>query len=252
MANDTPPSLGGSGLTMSPAERNRVSILVVEPDSLERNNLRTCLKSLGFGAIADAPNHGVALERFNDRKFTHIIFDAKKSNYPVRDWLVKVFEMDSDLVALPSSSDPSVDDVFDLLVVGARGYLVKPFTIDTVDQAIIMATKGEPIADAVLNAKDRNEALVAILLSSLDKTATTLRQAQQFETAKRELPRLMAVFKRSADLALTFAKGGSDGLLEALEKFCIERSKGPATRLGRLRKRLSTTRTDEPTADTPA
>ena len=164
----------------------------------------------------------------------------------MKEWLAKVFEYDATVIALPSSSNPSVDDVFDLLVIGAKGYLVKPFTIDTVDQAVLMATKGEPIADAVLQARDRNEALVAIMMSSLDKLATTYRQSLQFETAKRELPRALAMLKRSSELAHTFAKGGEEGLIEALERFCIERSKGPATRLGRLRKRLSNTRvTDE-------
>lgn len=157
----------------------------------------------------------------------------------------KIFEIDDQLIAIPASANPNVDDVFDLLVSGARGYLVKPVTIDAVEDAILMATKGEPIADAVLHAKDRNEALVAIMMSSLDRTATTLRQAQQFETAKREVPRMMAGLRRAAELAMTFCKGGSDGLLIALEKFCIERSKGPATRLGRLRKRLKTTRVVE-------
>jgi hypothetical protein len=64
----------------------------------------------------------------------------------------------------------------------------------------------------------------------------------QFETAKREIPKALGTLRRSAELAKTFAKGGEDGLIEAMEKFCIERSKGPATRLGRLRKRLKTTR----------
>lgn len=237
-----------SPLSMSPAERNRASVLVVETDSLERNNLRTALKSLGYGAIADAPNHATALEKFNDRKFSHVIFDAKKTKYPMKDWLTKVFEIDPTITAIPASSNPSVDDVFDLLVLGAKGYLVKPFTMDTVENAILMATKGEPIAEAVLQAKDRNEALVAIMMSSLDRFANTYRQAQQFETAQRELPRLMSGFRRSAELAHTFAKGGDDGLLEALERFCIERSKGPATRLGRLRKRLSGTRAPEDSA----
>ena len=64
----------------------------------------------------------------------------------------------------------------------------------------------------------------------------------KFDTAKRELPRAMSAFRRSAELARTFCKDGEMGLFTALEKFCIERSKGPATRLGRLRKRLHTTR----------
>ena len=86
-------------------------------------------------------------------------------------------------------------------------------------------------------------------MSSLDKAALLQRQAEQFETAKRELPRALNIFRRSADLAKTFAKGGEMALIEAMERFCIERSKGPASRLGRLRKRLKTGKPDS-TIDT--
>ena len=239
-------------LTMTPSERGKATILIVESDALERSNIRGALKSLGFQNLSEAPTHMAALEKFNERKFSHVIFEAKKTNMPTKDFLQKVFEYDSEIVAIPASAEPNVDDVFELLIIGARGYLVKPFTVDNVDQAVIQASKGEPIAEAVLQAKDRNEALVAIMISSLDKTATLLRQAQQFETAKRELPKSMAMMRRSSELAKTFAKGGDVGLLEALERFCIERSKGPATRLGRLRKRLSAVRVDDEDGDEAA
>lgn len=225
-------------LIMTPKERANSSILIIESDTLERNNLKTALRSLGFGMVSDSPNHAAALEKLDERKFTHIIFDAKKTNMPANEFLQKVFEGYPNIVGIPSSYQPSVDDVFDLLIMGAKGYLVKPFTVESVDQAILMATKGDPISDKVLQAKDRNEALVAIIMGSLDKVATLIRQSYQFDTAKREVPRSMMTFYRSADLAKTFAKGGDDGLLEAMEKFCIERGKGPATKLGRLRKRI--------------
>lgn len=233
-------------LKMSHAERATCTILVVESDSAEANHMREALRNLGFGSISDAPSHHIALEKLSGRKFTHLIFDAKKTtNYPMKAWLTKVLEIDSRIIALPTSANPSVDDVFDLLVVGARGYLVKPFTFEAVDQAIVTATKGEPISDRVLGAKDRNEALVAMMMTSVDRLATVFRQAKQFETAKRALPNAMAALERAADLAHTFAKGGEEGLIESLENFCIKQSNGPATRLGRLRKRLSSTRTTE-------
>jgi DNA-binding NarL/FixJ family response regulator len=202
------------------------------------------IKNLGYGGISDAPNHSTAIERMQQRRFTHVIFDAKKTNMPPKEFIVKVFEMDRSVIAIPSSADPNVDDVFDLLIGGARGFLCKPFTADTVEAAIVMATKGEPISEAVLQARDRNEALVAIMMSSLDKAATILRQSQQFETAKREIPRSMSSLRRAAELARTFAKGGDEALVDAMEKFCIERGKGPATRLGRLRKRRKPTTAD--------
>ena len=237
-----------TALVMTPYERGRASVLVVEADSNERNNVRTALKSLGYGSFTDVPNHLSALEKLQERKITHVLFDAKKTNMPPDEFLFKVLENDNSIVAIPSSYEPSVDDVFNLLIKGARGFLVKPFTTDTLEQAIVMATKGEPIADVVLNARDRNEALVAIMMGSLDKAATIMRQAYQFETANREIPRAMGSLRRSAELASIFAKDGQEGLLTALEKFCIERSKGPATRLGRLRKRLHGGRETEETA----
>jgi CheY-like chemotaxis protein len=231
-------------LKMSPAEKAACTILVVESDPGEANYMREALKSLGFTSLSDAPSHHIALDKISGRQFSHVIFDAKKiTNYPLKAWLTKVFEIDSRIIALPASVNPSVDDVFDLLVVGARGYLVKPFTFEAVDHAVIQATKGEPISDRVLGAKDRNEALVAMMMTSVDRLATVFRQAQQFETAKRALPNAVAALARAADLAHTFAKGGEEGLIESLENFCIKQSNGPATRLGRLRKRLSTTRT---------
>jgi DNA-binding NarL/FixJ family response regulator len=229
-------------LSMSVHERARVILLIIEPDASERHNMRTTAKSLGYGGVSDAPNHAAAFDKLEQRKFTHVIFSAKKTNIEPKEFLDQLLKADEDITAIPSSFEPNIDDVFTLLIMGAKGYLVKPFTADAIDQAVIMATKGEPIADVVLQAKDRNEALVAIMMSSLDRAATTIRQAEQFETAKREIPKMILGMKRSAELAKTFAKNGSEGLLVALEKFCIERGQGPATRLGRLRKKLRTGR----------
>lgn len=233
-------SQASADLTQS--ERAVANILVVEPEPTDRNLMRTILKGLGYPTISESPNHLASLEKFEGRTFTHIIFDAKKTNCPMKEWFSQIMEIAPNIIAIPASANPSVDDVFDLLLLGAKGYLVKPFTRDTLDASVSLATKGEPIPDVVKQARDRNEALVALMMSSLDRLATIHRQAKQFETAHRELPRAQAAFRQASDLALMFAKGGEDGLVHALERFCVAKSRGPATRLGRLRKRLSTTR----------
>jgi DNA-binding NarL/FixJ family response regulator len=241
-------------MTMSPQERAKATILIVDSDPNDRNNLRQAFKTLGYGGFSDVPTHAQAVERMQQRPFSHIIFESKKTNMPPKEFLQKILEMDARTVCIPASYEPNVDDVFDLLIMGAKGYLVKPFTADTVEIAMVNATKGEPMASAVLHAKDRNEALVAILMGSVDKAATLIRQSYQFETAKRELPRALAHMRQSAELTRMFSKGGEEGMIEAMEKFCVERSKGPATRLGRLRKRLKTNRVpgeDEEEAESP-
>lgn len=239
-------------MIMSPQERAKSSVLIVEPEPNNRNGMRASLKSLGYGIISDAVNHAQAIERLTERKFTHVLFDSKKSNMTPKEFLQALLKSDSTTTAIPTSYEPRVDDVFDLFVVGAKGFLVKPFTIDTIENAIVQATKGEPISDAVLQAKNRNEALVAVMMGALDKVATLIRQGKQFETALREVPRAIRSFQRSSDLAKTFCKGGEEGLFEAMQNFCMERSKGPATRLGRLRKRLKTGRVEDDGDDAQA
>ncbi len=229
---------------LSVKERAQSTVLTVESDSTERQNMRSVLKALGFGGITDVPTHAAALEKIQERPVTHLIFDAKKTNMPPDEFVSKILESDPNIILVASSVNPSVDDVFELLCLGAKGYLVKPFTSDTVEMALAAASSGDSIPDSVKNAKDRNEALVAILMSSLDKTATIMRQARQFETAKKDVPKALQRFVSSSDLAHTFAKGGDEELLKAIQEFCLQMSKGPASRLGRLRKRLKTKRKD--------
>jgi len=223
---------------MTVPERKKSSILIVDSEPHVRQTMRQLLNTLGFGLVADAVDHAIALQKLEEREFTHVIFEAKKTRIDAKEFLRRTFDLDEDVIAIPSSYDPTVDEVFDLLIIGAKGYLVKPFTADTLDQAIVMATRGEPISEAVLHARNRNEALASLILSSLDKLTVIMRQAEQFETAKREVQSCQLGFKRAVDLGNTFAKGGTAPLVESLVELCVERSQGPATRLGRFRKRL--------------
>ena len=83
-------------LTMTPAERGKATILIVESDPNERNNFRQAIKTLGFGGLTAAPNHAAAIERMAQRKITHIIYEAKKTNMPAKEFLQKVLEIDND------------------------------------------------------------------------------------------------------------------------------------------------------------
>jgi DNA-binding NarL/FixJ family response regulator len=224
-------------LVLTSTERSKLAILVVDPEVNIRQALRQSLIGLAYGTVSDAGDYAQALQKIEDRHFTHLIFDARTSKLPPKEFLKRAFDLDFNMVAIATSYEPTVDDVFDLLVSGARGYIVKPFTTESLDETLIVATKGEPISDAVLNAKNRNEALAALTMSSLDKLATIVRQAKHFETAKREIPARLLAFKRAVDLAKTFCQGGSLLFRETFIDLCIERSQGPASKIGRIRRR---------------
>ena len=231
-------SLVGKTLQFSMAERSSSSVLIVDPDRQARSSLRQLVTAMHFGGVSDVANHLQGIQKVQERKFTHVIFDAKSTNMPGVEFVTKLLELDDDIIAIPASSEPTVDDVFSLLTIGANGFLVKPFTSESVEEALVLATKGEPISDAILYAKDRNEALVSLALTALDNFMIVKRQSEQFETARRELPRAWKHFCRATEVARMFAEGGEERLVARLIEFCCERADGPASRLGRVRERM--------------
>jgi DNA-binding NarL/FixJ family response regulator len=224
---------------LTDAERKQANILLVEPQQSMRQGLRLALTALGFGAVTDAVDHQAALQKLDQRGVTHVIFDARKTSMPVKEFLSKALNLDPNLICIASSFEPTVDDVFDLLIGGAKGYVVKPFNSDSLDEAIIQASKGEPISEAILFAKNRNQALAAFIMTSLDKAALIARQATQFETARIDLPKRILGLRRASEVGRLFALGGESKLVEAIMEFCLERGEGPASRLGRIRQRIS-------------
>ncbi len=226
-------------LSLLPDERRGANILIIESNPGDRMATRMSLNSLGFVNYTDAADHLTGLSKIQERKITHILFQAPPTNITSSEFIVKAHSLDPNIIMLPTSYNPTLDDVFALLVLGARGYLVKPFTSDIIEDALNWATNGEKMSEAILFAKDRNEALALLVLSNLDKAAQVMRQAKQFETAQREIPKALSQFKQSVEMAFHFSKGGVPKMAEEIVHFAIERAQGPATTLGRFRKRLA-------------
>lgn len=239
MARITTYSFDGSeSLRLNAIERSRTCILIVDQDPHDKENLRLMFTQLGFPNITTAADHSTGLEKLQERPITHIFFDARATNLTPHNFWVRALHFDHKLIGVPTSYNPTVDDVFSLLMVGANGYLVKPFTPDTLDESIGIATKGEPLADVILNARNRNHALASFALSALDHYAGTARDAKRYETARRELPRSKIRFKHAARLARTFCQEGEEQLCLAIIEQSIKRGKGPASPLGRFRQQL--------------
>lgn len=225
---------------LSDIERRDSRVLLVDPDNNVRFQLRQTLGQLGFTAISEAHDQAVAISKCGERKPTHLIFDARKTKtFDPREFLKKAMELDPSIVAIAASSEPTIDDVFGLLVLGARGFLVKPFNQISLEASIVEATKGDKMSDAVLGAVSRNAALTAIVLGALDRLSTVLRQAEAFDTAKAEVPMRLMAFKRSVEVSHVFAEGGLEALTDTMVEQCLVRANGSASRLGRARRRAA-------------
>lgn len=213
-------------------------MLVVHPNSTTNNQLRQTLKLLGFAQISGAPSHVVGLEREQERRFTHVFFDAKGSDMPALEFVQKSFELDEATVLVAVSLEPKVDDVFGLLSAGATGFLVVPFTTDGVEEVLTQASDGPPLGETVLNTPDRNTALTGVVLNSLYRVSALIRQAREFPSAARELERAKQSLRTAVEMARLFSEGGDERLVEQFVEGCIARSNTASTRLGRTRKRL--------------
>lgn len=222
--------------------RSTMSVLVLHSSGTISNQLRQGLKTLGFVKISAAPSHVTALDRIKGRNFELLLFDASETDMPVVEFVQQAFELDNTSTMIAISGEPRVDDVFGLLRAGARGFLVLPFTTDMLEQVLGRAKDGPPMSEAVLNAPDRNAALVAVILNNLYRLSVLLRQSHEFASAKKEAERQSYAFAESVELAKLFCEGGDHALLEKIIDGCIDRANVGSSRLGRTRKKLKVVR----------
>lgn len=213
-------------------------VLVVAGDRHVMSSLRQSLASLGFESISGAANHGQALDRVRTRTFPLILFEAGDTNLPTRDFVLAVRRLDEESTLIALSAAPRIDDVFELLKVGARSFLVTPFTTVTLEEVVSRAVLGPPFSDVILDASDRDAALAALVLNNLYRLATAMRHARAFSTFGGHVQAYRAALHESSELARLFSLGGDAVLREKLVEACILRAQTAATRLGRTRLRL--------------
>ncbi|HMO16876.1 MAG TPA: hypothetical protein PKA63_01270 [Oligoflexia bacterium] len=219
-------------------DRSHCAVLVVCQQGQMSGQIRQAIKSLGFTQIATASSHMQAIEKTKLRNFSHVLFDAKPTDMPTFEFVRNMLEMDEKQILIAVSEQPKIDDVFGLLKIGSRGFIVPPFTTEMLETVIVQATEGPPLSDAVLNATDRNAAFTAIILNNLYRLSVAMRQAREFPTAARDVRIYSYGLRESVELAQLFCDGGDDKLREKIIEGCLNRAQDAATRLGRLRKKL--------------
>ena len=229
--------------------RQTIPVLVLAQNGTTSNQLRQALKTIGFNQISAAPTHVTGLDRIRSRDFGLVLFESSTTDMPPLDFVTQAMAMDNTSFLIAVSNEPRVDDVFGLLRAGARGFLAIPFTVDNMEEVIMRATEGPALSEAVLQAPDRNAALVGVVLNSLYKVSVLMRQSREFASAARELQRRQYALHESMDLARLFCEGGDDVLLDKIVDGCIARANTASTRLGRTRKKLQKERKAESKGD---
>lgn len=220
------------------ADRTSAQIMVVSPQGSTSGQIRQALKSIGYANVTSAPSHVQALNKSRVRNFTHVLFEAKATDMPTFEFVSQMMELDENCAMIALSEQPRIDDVFGLLRQGAKGFIVPPFTVETLENVLHQSTEGPPLNEAVLSSPDRNAAFTSVVLNNLYRLTVAMRQAKEFPTAQREVKIYSYSLRESVELAQLFCEGGDKELREKFIEGCLNRAQDAATRLGRLRKKL--------------
>lgn len=240
-----PNAISGVHASVLKSRRYSSSVLVVSRSGTTNNQLRVTLKTCGYSKLIAANSHAMAIDRMRGRSFGLVLFDAKGTDMAGDEFVRQALDLGPEQILVAVSSDPKIDDVFNLLRCGARGFIAMPFSPESVEKVIDAAFEGPPFSQAVLQAPDRNAALSGVVLNNLYRVSVLLRQSREFESAKKEVERYKYSLSESVELARLFCEGGDDNVLrEKICDDCLTRAEMASSRLGRTRIRLRKERSE--------
>jgi two-component system, chemotaxis family, chemotaxis protein CheY len=115
-----------------------MKILAVDDFSTMRRIVRNILRQLGYNNIAEAEDGASALEHLKQNKVDFIISDWNMPNMTGLE-LLKAVRADANLKDIPIllvTAEALKENVVEAVKSGVNGYIVKPFTAETLKEKI--------------------------------------------------------------------------------------------------------------------
>jgi len=115
-----------------------MKILVVDDFSTMRRIIKNLLRDLGYNDTAEADDGSTALPMLKNGTFDFLITDWNMPNMPGID-LLKAVRADEKLKSMPVlmvTAEAKRDQIVEAAQAGVNGYIIKPFTADTLREKI--------------------------------------------------------------------------------------------------------------------
>jgi len=116
----------------------KMKILVIDDFATMRRIIKNVLKQIGFTNISEAENGNSALKAMKSEKFDLVMCDWNMPEMPGIELLNKV-RADEELKNTPFvmvTAETQKENILEAVKAGVSNYVVKPFTVDTVEQKL--------------------------------------------------------------------------------------------------------------------
>jgi two-component system chemotaxis response regulator CheY len=117
---------------------NNLKILIVDDFSTMRRIIKGLLHELGYGNVAEADDGSTALPMLQGGGFEFLITDWNMPNMPGLQ-LIQAVRADPRLATLPIlmvTAEAKREQIIEAAKAGINGYIVKPFTANTLKEKI--------------------------------------------------------------------------------------------------------------------
>lgn len=215
----------------------KCAVLVVDPDNVARAQVVRHLKELGFSYVSETDSHDTGLRRLQNKKFTHVIFSTVSSSIHYHDFLRTIVQNEPDVITLPMAPAPNPDQVYEAIMLGARGFIVVPCEKEALQRLFELSAREELALATELQNLDRNKVLASLMCSGLDDIAEALRKSRGKVT--KDIQGLTDHFRSQSKMARSFCQGGEETLLRVIEEHLIKQSFKIPTRLGKIRRKMA-------------
>ena len=120
-----------------------LSILVVDDFSTMRRIVTSAMQKLGFHNIEEAEDGKIAFDKLQQKPVDLIISDWNMPNMMGIDLLraVRADEQLKDTPFLMVTAEAQKDNVLQAVQAGVSNYIVKPFTVDAIEQKLALIFK---------------------------------------------------------------------------------------------------------------
>lgn len=221
---------------------NRYKALIVGTNKTTLSPLRSALKSMGFVNVQPYSSLSEAMSAAKVSSTTHVLFDVKLTDMTGPDFVREIVAANPKCIIVTMTEHPGVDNVFDLLRAGARGFLLLPPTLEGVESVLVGATNGSPISETILRSENRNEAFVNLALGLLFRARASRKDSATSASAAQMYDRSMLALNSAMSTARMFAEGGDDQLREQIIEMLIKKASVEKSRLAAVRKNLHSMR----------